>query len=249
MKKHLRNQIQRKKSKFEEWERRNPSKQFKDFFGETVQSKMGSGKDHLNLGGNLPGNEFGKSGQRFFKTLLALGLKEDDTCVEYGCGTLRAGIHAIEYLRPGAYWGLDISEFLLAEGRKLLGEELWEEKQPRLRLICPESVAEVAACKPAMLFSVKVLIHVHPAELPEFISNIMTIIGTDGQAIIKGVWSDKATLQFSGRSWAHSAPVIRDLALEMGGNFLILNETECQLEPIGQIAKKGTFRLSRIKRI
>ena len=104
---------------------------------------------------------------------------------------------------------MDISAALLKEGRALIGETLWRKKQPQLRVISAETVAEVAAIKPTMLFSIKVMIHVHPDELPEYIRNIMTIIGTSGQAIVIGKWSDQETLQIGELSWLHAGSRVR----------------------------------------
>jgi len=53
------------------------------------------------------------SGRWAFSQLLSEGLKPDDVLVDYGCGTLRMGLHAIRYLAPGNYWGLDINEKVL----------------------------------------------------------------------------------------------------------------------------------------
>ena len=189
--------------------------------------------------------EHGTSGKGFIEKLLALGLKPDDTCVDYGCGTLRLGIHAINYLQPGAYWGMDISEFLLEEGRRLIGDGLWVKKQPHLRVISAESVAEAAAAKPTMLFSVKVLIHVHPAELGKYFQNIMTIIGASGQAIITGKWSEKETLRYSQLSWAHSINSVQGFVKAEGGNVEIIREQECRLEHVDHAARSGMLRIVR----
>src|SRR5581483_12060964 len=99
----------------------------------------------------------------------------------------------IKYLEKGAYWALDISAYLFEEGRKLLGPELII-KEPRLRVISPTSIQEVAASKPDMLFSVKVMQHVHPDELVDYFGNIMTIIGRSGQAIIASKWRENDTV-------------------------------------------------------
>ena len=211
-----------KNDRFEEWQRQNPTRSFKDFFAESVVSKLAKGKAHKSLGGNLRDGMFGLSGQKTFKRLTRYGLQPTDRCVDYGCGTLRVGIHAINYLGPGLYWGMDISAALLKEGRALIGETLWEEKQPHLRVISAETVAEVAAIKPAMLFSIKVMIHVHPNELPEYIRNIMTIIGTSGQAIVIGKWSDEETLQIGELSWLHAGSRVGDIVSANGGCMEIL---------------------------
>jgi hypothetical protein len=227
----------------DKWQKQNPSKTHQDFYAESVEFKLRKGKSHRNLGSHLFDGEHGTSGKGFIEKLLALGLKPDDTCVDYGCGTLRLGIHAINYLQPGAYWGMDISEFLLEEGRRLIGDGLWAKKQPHLRVISAESVAEAAAAKPTMLFSVKVLIHVHPAELAKYFQNIMTIIGASGQAIITGKWSEKETLRYSQLSWAHSIDSVQGFVKAEGGNVEIIREQECRLEHVDHAARSGMLRI------
>jgi hypothetical protein len=103
-------------------------------------------------------------------------------------GTLRVGVHLIKYLKAGCYWGLDISEF---EGQSLIGNELWLEKQPNLKVISDKSVTEAAAAHASFLISTKVLIHVHPDELEEYFHNVVRIIKPSGQAIIDGKCSDR----------------------------------------------------------
>jgi hypothetical protein len=242
-KKHTPQRVETENAKFDEWRRRNPSKPFKDFFAETVKAKLDKGKPHATLGGKLLFDEYTVSGQGFFKRLLDCGLKPDGVCVDYGCGTLRIGLHVINFLGPRAYWGLDIAEFLLAEGRKLIGDELWAEKQPQLRVISPQSVAEAAAAKPAMLFSSAVMLHVHPQELPEYVQNIMTIIGTKGQAVIDVHLHDGETIQYSGRSWAHAAALFEQLIADAGGKSIILGEGSIELEEFGKTARRCILRI------
>lgn len=245
MKKHSPERVERDNARFQEWLKRNPSKQFKDYFAETVKSKLDGGKAHATLGGKLLFDDYKVSGQSFFKRVLDSGLKPSDVCVDYGCGTLRVGLHVINYLQPKAYWGLDIADFLLVEGRKLIGEELWSEKEPQLRVITPDAIAEAAAAKPAMLFSSAVMLHVHPDALSDYVHNIMTIIGTDGQAVIDAHLHDGETIQFSGRSWAHSVPRFRELVVEHGGRIDILHETDFPLEEFGKTAKRCSLRIVR----
>lgn len=231
-------------SSFEKWQSRNPSKSFKEFFAEVTEKKLRKGKAHASLGRKLLGNDnvYGKSGREYFERLVDRGLGPNDTCVDYGCGTLRVGIHAINYLGAGAYWGLDISDFLLEEGRKLIGEDLWNAKRPNLRVISAQSVAEVSAAKPAMLFSSRVLIHVHPDDLSEYLDNVMTIIGDTGEAIITGKWTENDTRQYSNQSWLHRLATINDLVEARGGTLDILYE--CESKEIHQPAKWGTLRIA-----
>jgi hypothetical protein len=223
------------------WRSQNPSGQFKDFYAEKVERSLRKGKPHRTLGANLIHREYGTSGKQLFETLVTFGLKPNDMCVDYGCGTLRIGVHAIKYLAPGAYWGMDVSHFVLQQGRELLGDPLWTEKRPNLRVISTESVAEVAANGPAMLFSNRVLFHVHPDELSEYFRNIIKIIGVSGQAIITGDWSIGETFQRGQSRWAHAISRIRNLAEAEGGVIEMISERECSSERFGQTA--GLIRI------
>ena len=110
-KKHSPQRVERDNAKYEEWRKLNPSKEFKDYFAETVKSELVKGRAHPTLGGKLVDDEYGASGRGFLKRLLDHGLKPDDICVDYGCGTLRIGVHVIDYLDPGRYWGFNVADF------------------------------------------------------------------------------------------------------------------------------------------
>jgi hypothetical protein len=235
--------VERLKSRFEDWQKKNPSKTFKDYFAETVEAKLQKGRTHETLGGNLRQGDYATSGRGIFQRLLNNGLKPSDVCVDYGCGTLRIGQHLIDYLGPRGYWGLDISQYLLDEGRKLVGEELWAEKEPQLRIISPQAVTEVAATKPKMMFSFAVLLHVHPDELNEYAGNVMTIIGKQGQYITDANLMDGETIQYSGRSWAHSQEAFEKLLAEHGGKMEILEEGKFKMEGLGKVANRYIIRI------
>lgn len=48
--------------------------------------------------------------------LIGRGLKPSDKVLDLGCGCLRAGVHLVEYLDTGNYFGIDINEELLTIG-------------------------------------------------------------------------------------------------------------------------------------
>jgi len=180
-----------------------------------------------------------------FNLLTKNGLTEDSVCVDYGCGTLRIGVHAIKYLERDAYWGFDLDEAFLDKGRELIGAQLYAEKAPHLRVISPASITEAAAAKPTFLFSISVMIHVHPNELGQYFQNIMTIIGDSGRAIVSGKWSNNETRSYSQLSWAHSMTSIRDLVLERGGEIRILQEGDAPQENLRGPVRKGVFSITK----
>jgi SAM-dependent methyltransferase len=234
----------RDRDAFEKWQKRNPSKSFKDFYSETVEAKLQNGEVHQNLGGKIPGG-FGATGSGFFQRLLKFGLRPEDSLVDYGCGTLRMGVHAINYLEPGKYWGLDISEFLLEQGRELIGEDLYREKQPHLHVISPESVLRAASAKPAMLISLRVCIHVHPDDLTEYVRNLIAIIGDSGRAIVTGKWSRDGTVQYSNRSWAHGLSTFESIVEAEGASMQQLRLEESELAGLDTKAVSGMIEIVR----
>lgn len=236
-------QFQLDLAKYEEWRTNNPSRSFKDYYSQEAQKLLASGSVHSTCGKNLRSGKFEDQGLGHFKELVKLGLLPSDTCVDYGCGSLRIGQHVMRHLEPGRYWGLEIADWLLDEGRKLVSKSLQEEKRPQLRIISRESVREAAASKPNMVFSFKVLQHVHPTELDEYFENLMTMIGSSGQGIVSGKWHD-GTMQYRAKGWAHNWSHIENLVSRLGGNIEVLEQKDMllPLEGAGHVIG-GTFRI------
>lgn len=236
-------EVRRDQERFQAWQRLNPSKTFKEYSAEQIETTLAEGAAHPSLGGKLRSGPYETAGLGMFENLLRYGLKERDTCVDYGCGTMRVGQHVVKYLGRRRYWGLDISPRLLEEARALIGDNA-SEKEPQLRVISDAAVAEAAAAGPDVLFSHRVLPHVHPGDLPEYFRNIMTIIGRTGQAIIDGKWSDGETVQYKPGSWAHSEFTLRALVSDVAGRIVIVNEKK-HLTPTEppQRTKRGVLRL------
>ncbi|MGJ8593516.1 MAG: methyltransferase [Aquaticitalea sp.] len=67
-----------------------------------------------------------------FKFLIDQGLKKTDKLMDIGCGTLRGGIPIINYLNSGNYYGMDVRDEVLNEGRKEIKSEKLEDKNPNL---------------------------------------------------------------------------------------------------------------------
>ena len=60
------------------------------------------------------------------------GMQKSDKLLDVGCGTLRGGIPIIEYLDNNNYYGIDVRENVLVEGRKELKVSKLEHKNPTL---------------------------------------------------------------------------------------------------------------------
>lgn len=76
-------------------------------------------------------------GRLTFRYLVEQGLRPDMTVLDIGCGCLRVGVHLVDFLDPGHYFGTDLSEDLLEAGyRHELGSLELQHKLPRANLLC-----------------------------------------------------------------------------------------------------------------
>ncbi|HWE18518.1 MAG TPA: class I SAM-dependent methyltransferase [Hyphomicrobiaceae bacterium] len=228
--------------RFKLWRLRHPQATFKDYFATIAKDDLARGHQHPSLGEHLKWGDRSELGGASFKRLLKYGITPQDVFVDYGCGTLRMGVHAIRFLERGRYWGFDIDQALLDEGARLIGPEM-ENKAPNLRVISAAAVREAAQAKPAFLFSLKVLIHVHPDELDEFFGNILTIIGTSGRAILTGKWSSGEPFQFARQSWAHSLERLTESVARHGGQLIVLKQDDSPRTDIVAEAKTGILEV------
>ncbi|MBC7644963.1 MAG: class I SAM-dependent methyltransferase [Thermoleophilia bacterium] len=79
------------------------------------------------------GGMWDEMGQFQLDFLKAEGLKPTDSLLDVGCGSLRAGIHFINYLEPGNYSGIDQEQSLLDAGRDIeLGATEFVARRPQL---------------------------------------------------------------------------------------------------------------------
>ena len=228
-------------SEFGAWRRSHPATSFKDFYAALADAIVAEDLPHSTLGANLVGLSYEKSGVDAFNMLLQYGLTPLDVCVDYGCGTLRVGRHVINRLGPRAYWGLDISEALLRKGESLLGSDLAAEKSPNLRMISGQAIAEATAMRPSFVFSIKVMQHVHPCEIPEYFQNILTLIGRHGHAIVASHWNNGPTHQYSDIGWDHGEADLEAVIRAAGGAMVLLGTEDVVDNSVRTGRRKGEF--------
>jgi hypothetical protein len=113
--------------------------------------------------------------ERWLAVLVGLGLRPNDLCVEYGCGSLWCAEPVIRRLQPGRFIGLDATDRFYELGRQRLGG-LLTEKQVGLAVIARRTLAEVAALKPALVYSHRVLHHVPRRALKRYVRNLASLL-------------------------------------------------------------------------
>ncbi len=79
-----------------------------------------------------PPEQYDFMGATQFRLLTALGLREDQTVLDIGCGSLRAGRFLIQYLMPGRYIGVEPNSWLWQEAfAREIGADVQALKAPR----------------------------------------------------------------------------------------------------------------------
>ena len=86
------------------------------------------------------------------------GLKPQHKFIDIGCGTLRGGIPIIKHLDVGNYYGIDVRENVLKEGKKGLREEKIDNKKPTLIHFDDFAALNIDA-RFDMMFAFSVMIH------------------------------------------------------------------------------------------
>lgn len=214
---------------FRRWKRHSPLASFAEFYAERVATKILTGRHHKTLGarawepGHGPGIEldrfsFAARGLENWAQVLDFGVTTDMRCVDYGCGSLRIGQHAIRYLDVGNYWGVDVTDVFIAEGLKLIDPKLIEARKPQFGTIDDGLLARIRVWEPDFIFANAVLVHVPPAELTLFFKRIQSIMTRRSKVVIIYISSER-TKRVKSMNWAYSEATIREAVQTAGVTF------------------------------
>ena len=223
--------IWRADAEYRRWARGNAGKSYADFYVDRVEQRVRVGRPHPTLGtkGYAKGqgesivwdkHSFAGRGLDNWQQFLDLGLRPDMRCVDYGCGSLRLGQHAIRFLDAGNYWGVDVGKSFMAAGLEMLGSDLTAQKRPRLSLIDPQSMEEIGRWAPDFILSNAVLQHVPEAELPVFFERLAAMMVAGSKAFIIFV-EGAAVTRFKAASWAYPPAMLDCIAKATCPQFAI----------------------------
>lgn len=181
-----------------------------------VQRELAKGKRHSTLGNDLKDEAATRQeAQDWLRSLQRYGLKDDDLCVEFGCGSLWAAEPVIAWLPPDKFVGLDVTDAFFRLGLARLGTTLVVEKRPRCLVISAEVLAAIEHEKPDFVFARKVMIHVPVHELADFLARICGLVGPTTTAVLE-MPPTEATWQHNKRSWIYC---LDDVAARLPSGF------------------------------
>lgn len=202
---------------FKWWRRRHPGASFGDYYADTVAQSLRRGGTHKTLGDKAflsaapfssgakqDTESFAERARYILDFLIAAGLRPDDRCIEYGCGSLRVGQHLIRYLETDHYFGLDLVDDFYRAGLNLLPSDLVREKQPRFGVIGERGLQDGADFMPTVIVAISVLKHVPVDELKVFFSKILSMSGPKTRVFIS-FGESKVTARAGASIWSYSA--------------------------------------------
>jgi hypothetical protein len=208
------------------WRLRNPFAPYEDYYVHSVMNKIRHGHGHPAIGS---ASRPVRKHTELLDFFLQYGLQPNDVAVDYGCGSLRLGSAVIDFLQPGKFWGVDITDEFYNLGLEALDPAWVKEKAPKLGVINPETLAKVRADKPRLIGSWHVCSKVPEARLDSYIGNIVSLMSAGSIALIHFPEAAERR-QLSGLAWASPRSLIegtaRRLAPQASISFEPLTNTE-----------------------
>jgi cyclopropane fatty-acyl-phospholipid synthase-like methyltransferase len=118
-----------------------------------------------------------------FEFLRRQGLMPHHRMLDIGCGTLRGGRHAIRYLDPGCYSGIDLSSKAIEYGQELVQEEGLSDKRPNLVVSRNKDLkfGEFSGQMFDYILAQSVFTHLMEEHIEECLQHVGNVMHDDGQ--------------------------------------------------------------------
>lgn len=212
-----RRRLRRKQRKqFARWLASNPGGTYGQFYAADARRRIDAGSAHATLGITTVDREVvTRRAHSLLEGFKAAGCRPEHVVVDYGCGSLWIGEAFMDYLEPGNYIGLDVSDVFFTEALTRMPADFIARKRPTLQLIGEQSLRMVRERKPDLVFSMAVLQHVPPGELGEHFRDVVSLAAPHTRIEI-GHWPRLRTVWMPPRSWRHSRYAIRAALAPLG---------------------------------
>ena len=188
--------------------KQNPNRKFSDYYVEKLKSIIAKDEEHTALGSRLTKQgsvvDFWHAGEAEFEQYWnRLDMKPDHRVIDYGCGSLRLGVHLINSLEPGNYYGIDLTHDFLPPGIKALCSKVGGIKESRFGLI-PKDLGQAENHNTDFVISSNVAYHVHPDEFAEYGNNLCKLASKKDSVICFDTRVSLHNHQFGDRNFART---------------------------------------------
>lgn len=174
---------------FRRWQSSHPGGNYGQFYADDARGRINQiGLKPVilpkTLGRHIGPARARQRGESLLEYLKWAGCRPEHAVVDFGCGSLWAGEVLMSYLEPGRYIGMDVVDFFYHEALQRLGAEFVADRRPVLELISPASLEGVKARKADFIVSTAVLLHVRPADLSDYFTQLTSLCGPSTRIII-----------------------------------------------------------------
>lgn len=209
--------LRRKQEKrFARWLAANPGGSYGEFYAEDMRRQIDAGSAHMTLGIDSVDRDWVKTrARRVLGAFKQAGCGPDHVVVDYGCGSLWIGEAFMNYLEPGNYIGLDVSDTFFAERLGRMSPDFVANRKPMLRVISDATLCEVRARQPDFILSIAVMRHVPPKDLPDYFARIVSLAGPRTRVEICHEVGLRTKWQ-PPRRWRHSRYAVRSALAPLG---------------------------------
>lgn len=126
----------------------------------------------------LVGGDAARMGPWQRELLIRLGLAPRDTLLDLGCGTLRGGLHLIQFLDSDRYTGVDPHPHLLAIGRELVMRAGLDDRRPALTEL---ATLDASGSTYDWVLTQSVLNHLDEDQIVATIRRVSQVLGVTGR--------------------------------------------------------------------
>jgi hypothetical protein len=160
---------------------------------------------------NYIGGGWDKIGKLQLNFLLEHGLTPSHCFLDIACGSLRGGVHFIDYLEPGNYLGIDKERKLIELAiEKELGDSVYKNKKPEF-VISDRFEFNKFSKKPKFSIAQSLFTHLTPEDIRLCLGNLRDFVDT-GHILFATFSEGRSSLN---RKRSHSIVMLKYSKVEM----------------------------------
>ncbi len=155
--------------------------------------------------------------------LIGRGLEPSHRLLDYGCGPMRFGVHAVPYLAAGRYVGADISATTLDNGAHVLSQHGIDAARFETVVLSDCRLSELHGRQFDVVWANSVVTHMEQAEIATMLRAMRPLIAPGGRFFFS--FSAAAIARrYNIKDFFHPQSVIETLVRAAGYDFAVADE-------------------------